>query len=55
MVFVRGVLTVQNGVYMGALAGRAARPSPGAPTRDPEPDPPARGAAGRANGAGHET
>jgi N-acyl-D-amino-acid deacylase len=55
MVFVRGVLTVHNGVYLGALAGRAARPSPGAPTRDPEPDPPARWAAGRANGAGHET
>ena len=42
MVFVRGVLTVRDGTYLGALAGRAARPFPGAPSRDPEPDPPAR-------------
>ena len=54
MVFVRGVLTVQNGVYVGALAGRAARPSPGAPGRDPEREPTARRAAVRATGAGHE-
>ena len=55
LVFVRGVLTVRDGAYLGALAGRAARPSPGAHSRDPEPDPPSRWAAGRATGAGHET
>ena len=42
MVFVRGVLTVRGGTYLGALAGRAARPLPGASSRDLEPDPPAR-------------
>ena len=31
LVFVRGVLTVRDGTYLGALAGRAARPFPGAP------------------------
>jgi N-acyl-D-amino-acid deacylase len=40
-VFVRGAFTVRDGAYLGALAGRAARPSPGAPSRAPQPDPPA--------------
>ena len=37
LVFVRGVLTVRNGTYLGALAGRAVRPSWGASAKDPEP------------------
>ena len=45
LVFVRGVLTVRDGTYLGALAGRAVRPSRGASGKDPEPQPPARRAA----------
>jgi N-acyl-D-amino-acid deacylase len=42
LVFVRGVLTVRDGMYLGALAGRAVRPSRGAACRDLEPAPHAR-------------
>jgi N-acyl-D-aspartate/D-glutamate deacylase len=51
LVFVRGVLTVRDGAYLGALAGRAARPAPGAVGREREPDQPGAWPAALTNGA----
>jgi N-acyl-D-amino-acid deacylase len=39
LVIVRGVLTVRDGVYTGAMAGRAARASAGAALDGPSPEP----------------
>ncbi len=50
LVFVRGVLTVRDGTYTGAMAGRAARASQGVREGYPGPELPSRAAAAHDDG-----